>query len=140
VAIVVLIASGVALAARPSIRLTGPHTIAKGSAATFRASGYFTASKAHPYNRPNFAEVMRLRGTLDPTTSKVCEKHGQYVAGGVSEKKWRAKTPTTPGHFSVKFKAKASKAGDFTLCGVMGNYPVGGIEKRPLTVLHYSVP
>jgi hypothetical protein len=104
----------------------------------FKASGYFTASKAHPYHRPNFAEVLQLRGTVN-ATAKECLKHGKYVAGGVAEKQWRAKTPTTPGHFSASFKVKGTKAGSFTLCGLMGNYPAGGILKRPLALFHYTV-
>ena len=131
-------AGGSARAAHPSIKLSGPHSVALGTNGAFKASGYFNNTKAHPSRGANFAVVYRPRGSVKPTGTQ-CYKHGRYVAGGVAEKQWRAKTPTTPGHFSAKFKVKGTKAGTFTLCALMGNYPYTGIFRRPHAILHYTV-
>lgn len=132
-----LLVTAVALARAASINLSGPHTAARGTPLVVKVSGYFNATKKHPYGA-NYAVVYQLAGTVS-ATAKQCSKHAKSAWGGPADKKTRAKTPTTPGHFSTTIKVKTPKAGSFTLCGVLGNYPYKGNLTKPHALLHYTV-
>jgi hypothetical protein len=129
-----MVAAAAALAAKASIHLSGPKTATLGSTFTVKVSGYFTWSKQHS-SRPNYAIVYQIAGSK---TAKACSKHGSYLGGGPSDKKTRD-TVGKPEHFSAKIKVKAPKAGKFTLCAMLGNFPIKGNLPKPIATHHYTV-
>ena len=140
--VLALVLAGAAIARAPSISLKAPRSVAAGARYAIKVSGYFNNTEQQGGSAgANVGAVTETRGAVKCTKRNLLSRKltWQGVAGGPTDRKLRAKTQTTPGHFSATEKVKApASAGSYTLCGYLLNYPYGRVFKQTATA-HVTV-